>query len=144
MCDEIGGGNKGAGSTGPTGATGAAGATGPAGATGATGATGADGSTGPLYATVETKTEDYTILAGDLGKLIRVNSAGAVVLTFPDGLLPGFWISIQLVGNGTVEIAATATESVDDHVFLKTKYAGCSVVQINGTGTYSIIGQLAA
>jgi hypothetical protein len=106
------------------------------------GVDGADGADAPLYAPIVTVTGNYTVVAGDLGKLIRVDSEGAVVLTFPDGLLAGFWISVQLVGNGTIEIAATATESVDDLVFLKTKYAGCSVVQINGTGTYSIIGQL--
>jgi hypothetical protein len=98
----------------------------------------------PLYATVVTKTADYTVLAGDLGKLIRVNSAGAVVLTFPDGLLKGFWCSVQLVGDGTVEISATATESGEGHTFLRVKYAGCSVVHIDDNGTCSIIGQLAA
>jgi hypothetical protein len=138
MCDEIGGGKAGAGAT-------AAQAAAIAASTQklATIAENA-GVNAPIYAPIVTKTEDYTVLAGDLGKLIRVNSEDNVVLTFPDGLLQGFWVSVQLVGTGSVQIAATATESVDDNIFLKVQYAGCSVVHINAAGTYSIIGQLAA
>lgn len=87
VLDRLGGGTNGGG--GGTGATGPAGPPGPGGAPGPAGPAGPTGPSGIVDAeeltlmTGSFHTVDYTLVATDAGKMVRMNSASATVLTVP-------------------------------------------------------------
>jgi hypothetical protein len=73
---------------------------------------------------VETKTDDYVVVAADFGKMILMNAAGAKVFTLPAVVTADVDRSITLVkrGAGKVTIQAAAGETIDDSTVGGTLY----------------------
>ncbi len=98
-----------AGATGPSGATGPQGLTGTPGASGATGPKGDDAE--PLIPT-NLQTSSYTLVLGDAGRAIDVNSASSSTVTVPPNTSVAFptgtVIEVCRYGTGAVTIAAGA------------------------------------
>jgi hypothetical protein len=149
------------GATGPTGPTGAAsnvtGPTGPEGSTGPTGPEGAastvTGPTGPqgdwdTAQTVEEKTDNYTLIFSDAGKLLRINKETSVQITIPTESSVAFGIGqrvdfvqyntgqVTFVGDTGVTVRFTPTSS------LRAQYSVASAIKI-GTDEWLITGDLA-
>jgi hypothetical protein len=96
---------------GPPGPSGPQGAQGAPGDAGAPGPQGAQGDAGPLAAAVATDDiagAAYTVVAADLGRLKRCTGAGAVTVTLPNDLQPGFSLLFRQAGTGQVGFAAAA------------------------------------
>lgn len=96
---------------GDTGAQGPQGIPGPQGNPGAQGIQGAPGPSGDVTAiTANTQAGSYQLVAGDAGKVIEMNAAGATVLTIPTNAAVAFPVGtvIDLVrlGAGGVTVAA--------------------------------------
>jgi hypothetical protein len=148
------------GATGPsvTGATGPQGAastvTGPTGATGpsVTGPTGATGATGPqgLWDTAQTissKTDTYTLVLGDAGKLINCTKASSMSIIIPTNAAEGFSIGqrvdilqygagqVTVSGDTGVTVRATPTNK------LRATYSTASIIKI-GTNEWILVGDL--
>jgi hypothetical protein len=99
------------GDVGPTGATGPAGATGPIGATGSTGPTGSTGATGVgNIAGFNTQTgTTYTLVAGDLSKIVTCDNASAITVTVPPSVFSANdQIHVAQYGAGQVTFAQGA------------------------------------
>jgi len=160
-----------AGPTGPTGPTGAAGATGPTGATGAastvTGPTGPTGDTGPsvtgptgatgatgaqgLWDTaqvIETKSDTYTLVLADAGKLIRCTKATSMSIIVPlnsaEAYSVGQRIDIMQYGAGQVTISGDTgvTVRATPTNKLRATYSTASIIKI-ATDEWVLAGDLA-
>ena len=155
------------GPTGPTGATGATGpqgvigptgaastVTGPVGATGpsVTGPTGATGATGPqgLWDTAQTissKSDTYTLILSDAGKLINCTKASSMSIIVPTNAAEGFSIGqrvdilqygagqVTVSGDTGVTVRATPTNK------LRATYSTASIIKI-GTNEWVLVGDL--
>ncbi len=164
------------GPTGPTGATGAAGATGPTGAsvTGPTGATGAastvtgptgptgpsvtgpTGPTGPTGAagawdtaqSIEVKSDTYTLVLADAGKLIRCTKASAMSIVIPTNASAAYSIGQRVdimqygVGQVTVSGDTGVTLRSTPTNKLRATYSTASIIKI-GTDEWVLAGDLA-
>ena len=60
-------------------------------------------------ASINDKTDDYTLLASDNGKVVVMNKASAVTVTVPSGLGAGFNCSFVQKGAGQVSFSASST-----------------------------------
>jgi hypothetical protein len=156
-----------AGATGPTGASGASvtgptGATGPAstvtGPTGPTGpgVTGPTGSTGPTGAqgvwdtsqTIDVKSDNYTLVLGDAGKLIRCTKATAMTILIPTNATQAYSIGqrvdimqygagqVTVSGDTGVTLRSTPTNK------LRATYSTASIIKI-GTDEWVLAGDVA-
>ena len=146
------------GATGPTGATGATGAassvTGPTGATGATGpsVTGPAGPTGPqgtwdVAQTISSKSDTYTLVLGDAGKLINCTKATSMSIIVPTNAAEGFSVGqrvdilqygagqVTVSGDTGVTVRATPTNK------LRATYSTASIIKI-GTNEWVLVGDL--
>ena len=142
--------------TGPTGATGAASTvTGPTGATGAS-VTGPTGGTGPTGATgtwdtvqpIEVKSDTYTLVLGDAGKLIRCTKATAMSIIIPTNAAQAYSIGqrvdimqygagqVTVSGDTGVTLRSTPTNK------LRATYSSASIIKI-GTNEWVLAGDLA-
>ena len=150
------------GPTGPDGATGPTGAastvTGPAGATGPTGAsvTGATGATGPTGAqgtwdtaqTVTTKSDTYTLVLSDAGKLVKCTKATSMSIIVPTNAAEAYSIGqrvdvlqygagqVTVSGDTGVTVRATPTNK------LRATYSTASLIKID-TNEWILVGDLA-
>lgn len=125
------------GATGPTGATGPQG---PAGANGTNGTNGVDGSFSSTQ-TIDSKSANYTLVAGDKGKLIT-NSA-AVTITV-QGLSVGEQVDFLQTNAGQFTFAAGAGMTLNSKAAkLKTaaQYSAASIKCV-ATNSYVLIGDL--
>ncbi len=142
--------------TGPTGPTGAAstvtgptGPTGPAvtGPTGATGATGAQG-TWDTAQSIEVKSDTYTLVLGDAGKLIRCTKASAMSIIVPtnatEAYSVGQRIDIMQYGAGQVTVSGDTGVTVrfTPTNKLRATYSTASIIKI-GTDEWVLAGDLA-
>ena len=141
-----------AGPTGPQGAastvTGPAGATGPSVTvpTGATGATGPNG-TWDTAQTVDAKSDTYTLVLGDAGKLINCTKATSMSIIVPTNAAQGFSIGqrvdvlqygagqVTVSGDTGVTVRATPTNK------LRATYSTASIIKI-GTNEWVLVGDL--
>ena len=142
--------------TGPTGSTGAASTvTGPTGATGAS-VTGPTGGTGPTGATgtwdtvqpIEVKSDTYTLVLGDAGKLIRCTKATAMSIIIPTNAAEAYSIGqrvdimqygagqVTVSGDTGVTLRSTPTNK------LRATYSSASIIKI-GTNEWVLAGDLA-
>ena len=142
--------------TGPTGATGAASTvTGPTGPTGAS-VTGPTGGTGPTGATgtwdtvqpIEVKSDTYTLVLGDAGKLIRCTKATAMSIIIPTNAAEAYSIGqrvdimqygagqVTVSGDTGVTLRSTPTNK------LRATYSSASIIKI-GTNEWVLAGDLA-
>jgi hypothetical protein len=152
------------GTTGAQGITGAQGTIGLQGLTGIQGTTGAQGLTGAqgvqgIQGTVgnagggiagfnaQTGTT-YTLVIGDLNKLVTASNAGAITITVPPSVYAANdVINIQQIGAGQVTFAQGAgvtissTGATSTAPKLRAQYSACSVV-CSASNTFTIIGDL--
>ena len=143
------------GETGPTGPTGAAGPQGAASTVpGPTGPTGPSGPSGPTGAsgtwadaqTIDNKTDSYTLVTADAGKVITMAKATAQTVTINGSLDLSVGQRIDVVQTGAGQVTFSASSAtVNGTPGLKTRaqYSAATVL-CTGTDTYIVIGDLAA
>jgi hypothetical protein len=142
-----------AGATGPTGAastvTGPTGATGPGvtGPTGAAGPTGAQG-TWDTVQPIEVKSDTYTLVLADAGKLIRCTKASAMSIIIPTNAAQAYSIGqrvdimqygagqVTVSGDTGVTLRSTPTNK------LRATYSTASIIKV-GTDEWVLAGDLA-
>jgi len=129
--------------TGPTGPTGAA-VTGPTGASGPTGAQG----TWDTAQTIEVKSDTYTLVLGDAGKLIRCTKGTAMSIIIPTNAAAAYSIGqrvdimqygagqVTVSGDTGVTLRSTPTNK------LRATYSTASIIKI-GTDEWVLAGDVA-
>jgi len=134
------------GSTGPTGPTGATGSQGPTGPTGATGSTGAaGGGIGGFNAQTGTS---YTLVSGDLNKLVTASNASPITITVPPSVYSANdVVNVQQIGAGQVTFAQgsgvtiTSNGATSTAPKLRARYSACSII-CTASNTFTIIGDI--
>lgn len=125
---------------GPTGPTGATGPTGPTGATGAAGGgiSGFNAQTGTTY----------TLVSGDVNKLVTASNASAITITVPPSVYSANdVINIAQIGAGQVTFAQgsgvtiTSTGGTSSAPKLRAQYSSASVI-CTASNTFLIVGDL--
>jgi hypothetical protein len=91
----------------------------------------------------------YTLVAGDLNKLVTLSNASAIVLTVPNGIFTtGQQINIQQIGAGQVSIASdgtsvlTSTGAVSTAPLLRAQYSAATIV-CTSSNNFTVIGDIA-
>jgi hypothetical protein len=95
---------------------------------------------------IDEKTGNYTLVVGDSGKLISVNSSSNLTVTVPSGLFSaGDVIYVTRTGTGTVTIAASGTTltSPDSNLKLRARYSSAAII-CTASNTFRIVGDLGA
>ena len=95
---------------------------------------------------IDEKTANYTLVVGDAGKLLSVNSSSNLTITVPSGLFSaGDIIYVTRTGTGTVTIAASGTTltSPDSKLKLRVRYSSGAVI-CTGSNTFRVAGDLSA
>jgi hypothetical protein len=90
----------------------------------------------------------YTLVAGDLGKLVTLSNAGAITLTVPPSVFTtGNIINIQQIGAGQVTFAQgagvtiTSTGATSTAPKITSRYGAATVI-CTASNTFTIIGGL--
>ena len=144
-----------AGAQGTTGAQGASGTNGAQGLTGSQGATGAQGTTGTTGGGIagfnaQTGTT-YTLVVGDVNKLVTANNASAITITVPPSVYSANdVINVQQIGAGQVTFAAgsgvtiTSNGATSAAPKIRAQYSACSIIcSVGGaTPSFTIIGDI--
>ena len=144
-----------AGAQGTTGAQGASGTNGAQGLTGSQGATGAQGTTGTTGGGIagfnaQTGTT-YTLVAGDVNKLVTANNASAITITVPPSVYSANdVINVQQIGAGQVTFAAgsgvtiTSNGATSAAPKIRAQYSACSIIcSVGGsTPSFTVIGDI--
>ena len=144
-----------AGAQGTTGAQGASGTNGARGLTGSQGATGAQGTTGTTGGGIagfnaQTGTS-YTLVAGDVNKLVTANNASAITITVPPSVYSANdVINVQQIGAGQVTFAAgsgvtiTSNGATSAAPKIRAQYSACSIIcSVGGaTPSFTVIGDI--
>jgi hypothetical protein len=100
----------------------------------------------PLTQSVDDKTANYTIVAGDNGKVIRLTGATGRTFTIANVLSIGQRIDFLQDGTGQITFAAgsgVTLRSVDNKLKTNKQYSGATVICV-ASGVYHIIGDVAA
>jgi hypothetical protein len=86
----------------------------------------------------------YTLVAGDVNKLVTLSNASAITVTIPNGIFTtGQQINIQQIGVGQVTIANDGTTSfTGTGTKLRAQYSAATIV-CTGTNTFTVVGDLA-
>ena len=89
----------------------------------------------------------YTLVAGDLNKLVTLDNASAITLTVPNGIFTtGQQINIQQIGAGQVTIASDGTSVLTSAVGtspkLRTQYSAATIV-CTSSNNFTVIGDIA-
>jgi hypothetical protein len=91
----------------------------------------------------------YTLVAGDLNKLVTLSNASPIVLTVPNGIFTtGQQINIQQIGAGQVSIASdgtsvlTSTGAVSTAPLLRAQYSAATIV-CTSSNNFTVIGDIA-
>jgi hypothetical protein len=95
---------------------------------------------------VDEKTANYTLVVGDAGKLISVNSSSNLTVTVPSGVFSaGDVIYVTRTGTGTVTIAASGTTltSPDSALKLRVRYSSIAII-CTASNTFRVVGDLSA
>ena len=90
----------------------------------------------------------YTLVAGDLNKLVTLSNASAITLTVPNGIFTtGQQINIQQIGAGQVNIASdgtsvlTSTGAVSTAPLLRAQYSAATIV-CTSSNNFTVIGDI--
>lgn len=134
---------------GPTGPTGPTGITGPTGPTGAastiTGPTGSTGPSGDPQFTINSQSSSYTLVIGDIGKLIEVNSTSPTTITIPlDASVnfpTGSQITILQTNSGQVTIGGSVTLNATPGLKLRAQWSSASIIK-RAADTWVAVGDL--
>jgi hypothetical protein len=91
----------------------------------------------------------YTLVIGDLGKLVTLSNASAITLTVPPSVFAtGNIINIQQIGAGQVTLAQgagvtiTSTGATASAPKLRAQYSAASII-CTASNTFTVIGDLA-
>lgn len=125
------------------------GPTGPTGPTGSTGATGATGATGPVLAGFNAQTgTTYTLVAGDVNKLVTASNASAITITVPPSVYSANdVINVQQIGVGAVTfvqgsgVTITSNGATSTSPALRARYSAASVI-CSASNTFTVIGDI--
>jgi hypothetical protein len=90
----------------------------------------------------------YTLVAGDLNKLVTLNNASTVTLTVPNGIFTaGQQINIQGIGAGAVQIRSdgtsvlTSTGATSTAPNLRARYSAATIV-CTSSNNFTVIGDI--
>jgi hypothetical protein len=86
----------------------------------------------------------YTLVSGDVNKLVTLNNAGAITLTVPNGVFTaGQQINLQQLGAGQVTIASDGTTVITGTgTKLAAQYAAATLI-CTSSNNFTLIGYLA-
>jgi hypothetical protein len=91
----------------------------------------------------------YTLVSGDLNKLVTLDNASTITLTVPNGIFTtGQQINIQQIGAGQVSIASdgtsvlTSTGATSTAPKLRAQYSAATIV-CTSSNNFTVIGDLA-
>jgi hypothetical protein len=90
----------------------------------------------------------YTLVAGDVGKLVTTSNASPVTVTIPASTFTtGNQINVQSIGVGLTTISGgavtiTSTGATSSAPVLRARYSACTII-CTGTNTFTIVGDLA-
>jgi len=86
----------------------------------------------------------YTLVAGDVNKLVTLNNASAVTVTIPNGVFTtGQQINFQQLGAGQVTFASDGTTTFTGvGTKLRAQYSASTLI-CTGTNTFTLIGDIA-
>lgn len=88
----------------------------------------------------------YTLIAGDVNKLVTLSNASAVTVTVPNGVFTtGQQINLQSIGAGQTTIASDGTTTITSTPGLKLRaqYSAATLI-CTGTNTFTLVGDLSA
>lgn len=103
----------------------------------------------PLNVTINAQTDSYTLVLGDLGKLVTLNKATAVTLTVPTNANVAFAVGAQIllgqIGAGQVTVAGDTGVTVNATPGLKlsAQYSYAGLVK-RATNTWDLVGDISA
>jgi hypothetical protein len=90
----------------------------------------------------------YSLVAGDLNKLVTLSNAGTITLTVPNGVFTtGQQINIQQLGAGTVQIrndgttVLTSTGATSTAPNLRAQYSAATII-CTSSNNFTVIGDL--
>lgn len=90
----------------------------------------------------------YTLVAGDVNKLVTLNNASAITLTVPNGIFTtGQQIHCQQIGAGQVTVASdgttvlTSTGATSTAPKLRAQYSACTII-CTSSNNFTVIGDL--
>ena len=99
----------------------------------------------PVNVQINAKTDNYTLIASDAGKLITMNSTDPKTIVVPNGIFAvGQQIAIAGLGTGIVTIDSDGTSVLyaTPGTLLRTQYSTAALVCI-ATNTFLLLGDLA-
>lgn len=125
------------------------GPTGPTGPTGTTGATGSTGTAGGGIAGFNAQTgTTYTLVAGDVNKLVTTSNAATITVTVPPSVYSANdVINVASIGVGLTSFAQgagvtiTSTGATSTAPTLRARYSSASVI-CTASNTFLIVGDL--
>jgi hypothetical protein len=88
----------------------------------------------------------YTLVSGDVNKLVTLSNASAVTVTVPNGVFTsGQQINLQSIGVGQTTVASDGTTTITSTPGLKlrARYSGATLI-CTGTNTFTLVGDLSA
>lgn len=90
----------------------------------------------------------YTLVSGDVNKLVTLSNAGAITLTVPNGVFTvGQQINIQQIGAGQVTVASdgttvlTSTGATSTAPKLRAQYSAATII-CTSSNNFTVIGDL--
>jgi hypothetical protein len=98
--------------------------------------------------TINAKTANYSLVAGDVNKLITMSSASTTTLTVPNGVFTaGQQINVQRLGAGAVQIRSdgtsvlTSTGATSTAPDLRAQFSACTII-CTSSNNFTVIGDL--
>ena len=98
--------------------------------------------------TFNARTANYTLVAGDVNKLVTMSDAGTLTLTVPNGVFTtGQQINVQRLGAGAVQIRSdgtsvlTSTGATSTAPDLRAQYSAATIV-CTSSNNFTVIGDL--
>jgi len=98
--------------------------------------------------TINAKTANYSLVAGDVNKLITMSSASTTTLTVPNGVFTtGQQINVQRLGAGAVQIrndgttVLTSTGSTSTAPDLRAQFSAATII-CTSSNNFTVIGDL--
>jgi len=99
--------------------------------------------------TINAKTANYSLVAGDVNKLLTMSSASTTTFTVPNGVFTsGQQINVQGIGAGLVQIrndgttTLTSTGATSGAPNLRAQFSAATII-CTGTNTFTVIGDIA-
>ena len=99
--------------------------------------------------TINAKTANYTLVIGDLNKLLTMSSTSTTTFTVPNGVFTtGQQINVQGIGTGLVQIrndgttTLTSTGATSGAPNLRAQFSAATII-CTGTNTFTVIGDIA-